>query len=496
MKKISFIIILIINSIIALSQNVMLDSNFGNSGIVITANTTEINKSVILPNGSIISAGYKYESSGTNYHLALSKYNSDGTIYNNFGTNGLVNTIIGYTDEPYSLIIQPDLKILVAGSVGFSRSFIARYNQNGYLDNTFGNNGVKIIDLLNNGTACNLYYIALLPNNQIIAGGNTSNGATLSKFNSNGSLDSNFGNNGFITYNTPEFNYNLIDLKLLSNGTILTCGSGYTDSINHKVIVANFNTDGIYNNSFGVGGKVIIDTDTNIEAPAEACTKIKELNDNKIILGGYSNNRILIKLLANGLLDSSFATNGVLYHSYPFKDIAIQANGKIIICGTKNLGGNLCISTTRFNSNGTLDSSFNSVGFFDLDISSKSDLIQSINLQSDNKILISGASSVNEEANFTLARLLIDQNISVNEYRNDNEKIIIYPNPIIDKINVFSKDYIISEISIYNCLGKIISKSIINDYNCSIKIDAPKGFYLCSIKTKQGTIHNIKLIKN
>lgn len=70
-----------------------------------------------------------------------------GSLDNTFGTGGIVTTTIGGTDdEAFSVAIQTDGKIVVAGSAynGTDDDFaIVRYNTNGTLDNTF-----QILELL------------------------------------------------------------------------------------------------------------------------------------------------------------------------------------------------------------------------------------------------------------------------------------------------------------------------------------------------------------
>lgn len=98
-------------------QSVHLNNSFGNTGIAITPNTTEINKIAIDASGAIFSAGYSLESmtSGIN-HLTISKHTAGGLLVPNFGTNGKTITSVDYSEFPLDIQLQADGKILVAGS--------------------------------------------------------------------------------------------------------------------------------------------------------------------------------------------------------------------------------------------------------------------------------------------------------------------------------------------------------------------------------------------
>jgi len=119
------------------------DASFGTGGKVLTSGggNDEFNAMGIDPNGRIVLAGR----SGSD--MALWRYKSDGTSDISFGnggkqiySNGTFNT----------LLFDSSGRILVAGgnSVGFtdSRFVVARYNQNGSLDTTFGTNGLAVLD--------------------------------------------------------------------------------------------------------------------------------------------------------------------------------------------------------------------------------------------------------------------------------------------------------------------------------------------------------------
>src|SRR5690606_8800971 len=102
------------------AQNAALDPAFGNSGISVHPHpyTAEIHCFDFDQSGNIISAGYARQGgAGTDYQLTLTKTDKNGILDNNFGANGKVTTVIGRSEYPMDIVIQPDGKIIVAGQV-------------------------------------------------------------------------------------------------------------------------------------------------------------------------------------------------------------------------------------------------------------------------------------------------------------------------------------------------------------------------------------------
>lgn len=138
------------------------DSGTGN-GIVTKSINTGIGGNdiaydmVVQPDGKILLGGTT-NLSGTN-DFAMVRFNPDGTLDTGFdgdsGTgNGVVVTAIGSSaDQAYSVALQSDGKILLAGSTAVfngtadeNNFAIVRYNTNGTIDLSFGSSGITTID--------------------------------------------------------------------------------------------------------------------------------------------------------------------------------------------------------------------------------------------------------------------------------------------------------------------------------------------------------------
>src|SRR5438309_5026712 len=124
------------------------DLSFGRAGVTTTdfGGSDDVATAIaVQADGKIVVAGYS-DLVDPRYGFALARYNSDGTLDTTFGIDGRVTTdFFGYGDFAYALAIQPDGKIVAAGTAdlisGYSDFALARYNKDGSLDQTFGSKG-------------------------------------------------------------------------------------------------------------------------------------------------------------------------------------------------------------------------------------------------------------------------------------------------------------------------------------------------------------------
>lgn len=135
--------------------------------------------------------------------------------------------------------------------------------------------------------------------------------------------------------------------------------------------------------------------------------------DDKLIVAGYSSNGIdmdfsLARYLANGVLDSSFGTNGIVVtpvgsgNDYGLRT-ALQSDGKILVAGTSFNGTDDDFAVMRFDSNGGIDTSFGNGG--KVVVSFAVDGSTRLAVLPDGKILVSGTVSYGASSAFALLRL-------------------------------------------------------------------------------------------
>ncbi len=138
-------------------------------------------------------------------------------------------------------------------------------------------------------------------------------------------------------------------------------------------------------------------------------------SDGKIVVvgtasNGSDNDFCVIRYNSDGSLDSSFhSTGSVLTPVGSGDDVAkavvLQTDGKIVVAGSATVGSFTDFAVVRYNSDGSLDSTFLSTGIVTLSMSGGDDYAQGVVVQSDGKILVAGFSSNGSNTDFALARL-------------------------------------------------------------------------------------------
>ncbi len=190
-----------------------------------------------------------------------------------------------------SVAVQPDGKILVAGSVldsdGDYYQTLFRFNPDGTLDTTFYGGGEFEFDGPS-GSPSTVNSIVVQPNGQILVAG--SQGAqdgfysqTLFCFNSDGTLDTSFNGGGGFAFNSGPYraSANSIALQSVDNSTfILVAGSEYTSIGEYYQTVYQFNENGTAVAAFGSNGTggIIFDP-SGTASQRQFCRRATERHD-------------------------------------------------------------------------------------------------------------------------------------------------------------------------------------------------------------------------
>jgi uncharacterized delta-60 repeat protein len=232
-----------------------LDRSFGRGGKVQTdfgARSSAYGDAVaIQPDGKIVAVGADFRGSRTDF--ALARYNADGTLDRSFGQGGRVVTKVGDgSSDPSALVVQPDGKLVAAGSAGGNFALV-RYGADGKLDPSFGSGGTVVMD------AGDVSALAIQRDRKLVAAGvkNPDEGFpkfALARFLEDGSLDGSFGDGGKLL---TDFHRRAVanavvvrpDGKLVVAGTV-----GGLD-----FALARYTSGGRLDDSFGRGGKVLTD---------------------------------------------------------------------------------------------------------------------------------------------------------------------------------------------------------------------------------------------
>ncbi|WP_126653904.1 T9SS type A sorting domain-containing protein [Chryseobacterium aureum] len=269
-------------------------------------------------------------------------------------------------------------KILFSGLLLSSLNLFSQY---GVLDSTFGTGG-KVITSINSGSD-KAYSVALQADGKILVAGMTINSLTgqdflCLRYNIDGSLDTTFGTNGIFTNDFQTGSDDAVySLALQSDGKIVL--AGYSDDGNNKnAAILRLTSNGTIDTTFGTAGKVLTDFISG-KADEIKVVKLHPLTG-AVIVGGTSatsttqSQAVIARYTSNGALDTTFNTTGVyaLPHNtgsgtfyYVIEDLVVKPNGKISAVGWINQQGlqwSANHMAYRLNNNGSLDSSFSSDG--------------------------------------------------------------------------------------------------------------------------------------
>lgn len=134
-------------ALLGLTSNGLFNTGFGNFGKVTTDFFTKkdrANAVIFQPDGKIIAGGTAAAPTLPIYAMpdprfALARYNSGGSLDTTFGSGGKVSTNLtaNVDDTIYGIALQPDGKIVAAGTAGPDFA-VVRYNSDGSPDSTFG----------------------------------------------------------------------------------------------------------------------------------------------------------------------------------------------------------------------------------------------------------------------------------------------------------------------------------------------------------------------
>lgn len=331
----------------------------------------------------------------SNYGDAVARFNPNGTLDGTFGSGG---KFYQYTHGfPSAMVLAADDKFIMAGGsmlAGITREYfyMRRYNRDGTVDSTFGSGGAVATDMGDYAFALDA---AIQKDGKIVLAGPSQRGTDqhfgVVRYNPDGSLDASFGSGGVVTTDLGRPRERCSSVAFQTDGKILVAGYSETDSSDARFAVVRYLTNGILDPSFNGNGKVTSSFGNDSEAFGLAVQ-----NDGKILLGGWVNFQFaLVRYNTDGTLDTSFgaAGTGLVTKRVGSWDtwtkIGVQPDGKILAVGQTATTGHLVVA--RYNSDGRLDPAFGANGSVLVALGSQASEAGALALQRDGKLLVAGS---------------------------------------------------------------------------------------------------------
>jgi len=337
-----------------------LDSTFGNGGRVITDfnNEEDIVGSVVIQSDGkiVVGGGRRVIFQSNSLAFALARYNPNGSLDQTFGSGGKVVTDIpfpeGVIESISFLLLQTDGKIIAVGSLGGtspapgSQILLVRYNTDGSLDASFGDNGkFKILF----GYHTSLHGAAIQPDGKILISGAYSFTRP----------------NCIPTHSNPCTGYQMF---LLRYDQQMRLDRRFGRRFG-KEFYYNWNpSNGVYGLSVQPDGRIFL--------------------EENYYNGIYS---------SSGRLQGSFDQLNFANQDFPVSYLRQRPDGTIAGCGYLNTGGSTDMAVALFNGNGRF------IGADTRDFFGATDVCTGLLAQPDNKIVIVGNAQVAPESSYGFA---------------------------------------------------------------------------------------------
>jgi uncharacterized delta-60 repeat protein len=273
-------------------------------------------KVIVQPDNKVLVGG-SFQYANGYQRGRIVRFNADGTVDTGFTPQTYNQGVI------FDLSLQPDGKILVAGSMGV----VHRLNPDGTLDLAFPSSTINKLEL------------EYLPDGKVLIAD-----TDLRRYTSTGFDD------GLLATVSGGAAPHIQEIKIQPDGKILIAGSFTTVNGAARTGIARLNANGSIDGSFNPQANVDVNSITVL-----ANEKIL-IGGNFTSVGGDASKQNFARLNPDGSLDSTFSVvlNGPIFGA------KVQPDGRILVGGAmSHVNGILMPRLARLNINGSLDASFN-----------------------------------------------------------------------------------------------------------------------------------------
>jgi len=209
-----------------------------------------------------------------------------------------------------------------------------------------------------------------------------------------------------------------LSVAIQLDGKIILAGSAFNSATGSDIALARYNPDGSLDSAFGSGGKVITDFPSSGDIVDDVAFGLILQPDGRIIITGVTEPRssdsdfALVRYNTDGSLDTSFGSGGKVTTDFSGGEDSAQAivrqpNGRIAVAG---IADGINFGLARYNIDGSLDTSFGSGGKATTSLGPLSQAFDLV-LQSDGKLIAGGSviGSLSSGFDFALARFFGDE---------------------------------------------------------------------------------------
>jgi uncharacterized delta-60 repeat protein len=410
-----------------------LDPSFGAGGTVITEFPSSFSGAravAVQADGRVVAAGFAHPNDSIASDFALVRYDAMGALDPTFGTGGQVRTDFGGRfDEALAVAVQPDGRIVVAGSsadvIGADMA-VARYHPDGTLDASFDGDGMALVDF---GDEASARAVALQRDGNVVLAGRVDRpfgaGCCVSDFavarlTSTGLPDTSFGGDGRVVTDFLPGTDNGQDaahaLLVQADGRILAAGSGVGAAGSVDFAVARYRADGSLDPTFSNDGRVTsdfvgffdeirglaLDHEGRLVAGGQSC-EFPGTSDEVCDFG-------LARYTSRGTLDPRFGRQGRVRTDLGadlgegIRGVVLQQDGRIVAAGQTTGPGGPDVGLARYRPDGRLDRSFGVDGVVITPVSPATDEVGGLALAPAARVVVAGTTAVTQSFGFFVSR--------------------------------------------------------------------------------------------
>ncbi|HYP00920.1 MAG TPA: delta-60 repeat domain-containing protein, partial [Pyrinomonadaceae bacterium] len=274
--------------------------------------------------------------------------------------------------------------------------------------------------------------VAVQADGKVVVAGGSGTDFAIARYNTDGSLDGTFGKGGRVNTDFPVGQGGFASaLVIQPDGKIVLAGSANdpTETFASAFALARYNSDGSLDTSFDSDGLVI----TSFPGTTSNASGLALQPDGKLVAAGTSRNFTTISSVfavarynTDGSLDTSFDGDGratIDIAGASFEEaygVGVQADGRIVQVGL----GNSAFAVARYNTNGSPDTTFDMDGQVTTDFGGSFEQASAVAFQMDGRIVVAGelATSTAADDNFALARYNTDGSLD-NTFDGDGKVI-------------------------------------------------------------------------
>ncbi len=339
-----------------------------------------------------------------------------GSLDTSFGTGGKTVTAVGPTDDyAQAMAVQADGKLVVVGygNTGASTDFeLVRYQRDGAIDTTFGTNGVVTTDVSTGSDVANA--VAIQADGKIVVAGSADvspkgKSFAVVRYNADGSLDGTFGNGGKVITSFGSQSDEAFAVVVQADGKIVLGGHYRSATLGLDFALARYEANGTLDSSFGVNGLATTPVRVGNSRDSIYALALQTIGgEQKIVAVGGEGDFVLSRFNANGSVDSTFRMGQTLDAEFgtvigAARAVHVSADNKIIVVGHANND----FALLQLNEDGTNDTAFGGSGAIVTKVSAINwNTATAVVRQDDGKVVVGGwvYSGNSSSADFVVAR--------------------------------------------------------------------------------------------